>query len=81
MFPSVAPREDIEILGTQNELFPSGPVIKCLLYSQTRVLLKLGKTARGKFVTLIEICVHLIRAPLAMSEIIHRAFSFLFILN
>ena len=30
MFPSVAPRGNIEILGKQNKLFPSGPVIKCL---------------------------------------------------
>ena len=32
MFPSAAPRGNIEILGKQNELFPSGPVIKCLIY-------------------------------------------------
>ena len=31
MFPSAAPRENIEILGKQNELFPEGPVIKCLM--------------------------------------------------
>ena len=31
MFPSAAPRGNIEILGKQNELFPSGPVIKCLM--------------------------------------------------
>ena len=31
MFPSAAPRGNIEILGKQNELFPSGPVIKCLI--------------------------------------------------
>ena len=30
MFPSAAPRGNIKILGKQNELFPSGPVIKCL---------------------------------------------------
>ena len=30
-FPSAAPRGNIEILGKQNELFPSGPVIKCLV--------------------------------------------------
>ena len=34
MFPSAAPRGNIEILGKQNELFPSGPVIKCLLGSK-----------------------------------------------
>ena len=31
MFPSAAPRGNIEILGKQNELFSSGPVIKCLI--------------------------------------------------
>ena len=31
MFPSAASRGNIDILGKQNELFPSGPVIKCLL--------------------------------------------------
>ena len=30
-FPSAAPRVNIKILGKQNELFPSGPVIKCLM--------------------------------------------------
>ena len=33
MFPSAAPRGNIEILGKQNELFPSGPVIKCLMFT------------------------------------------------
>ena len=32
LFPSTAPRGNIEILGNQNELFPSGPVIECLLF-------------------------------------------------
>ena len=32
LFPSAAPRGNIEILGQQNELFPSEPVIKCLLF-------------------------------------------------
>ena len=27
-----APRGNTEILGKQNELFPEGPVIKCLLF-------------------------------------------------
>ena len=31
MFPLATPRGNIEILGKQNELFPSGPVIKCLV--------------------------------------------------
>ena len=31
MFPSAAPRGNIEILGKQNEQFPSGPIIKCLM--------------------------------------------------
>ena len=31
LFSSAAPRGNIEIRGKQNELFPSGPVIKCLL--------------------------------------------------
>ena len=31
MFPPAAPRRNIEILGKQNELFPSVPVITCLL--------------------------------------------------
>ena len=30
------------------------------LYSETRVMLKLGKRATGHFVVLIEICMHLI---------------------
>ena len=30
MFPSAVPWGNIEILGKQNELFPSRPVIKCL---------------------------------------------------
>ena len=34
MFPSAAPRGNIEILGKQNELFPSGPVIKCLIWHE-----------------------------------------------
>ena len=29
MFPSTSSRETFEILGKQNSLFPSGPVIKC----------------------------------------------------
>ena len=29
MFPSTLSRGNIEILGKQNSLFPSGPVIKC----------------------------------------------------
>ena len=33
MFSSAAPRGNIEILGKQNELFPSGPVIKCLMFT------------------------------------------------
>ena len=32
VFPPAAPRGNIEILGKQNELFPSEPVIKCLLF-------------------------------------------------
>ena len=32
VFSPAAPRGNIEILGKQNELFPSGPVIKCLLF-------------------------------------------------
>ena len=39
MFSSAAPRENIEILGKQNELFPSGPVIKCLLFDFLPILL------------------------------------------
>ena len=35
MFPSAAPRGNIEILGKQNELFPSGPVIKFNVFSST----------------------------------------------
>ena len=35
MFPLAAPRGNIEILGKQNELFPSGPVIKCLMLEET----------------------------------------------
>ena len=31
MFPSAMPQGNNEILGKQNELFPEGPVIKCLL--------------------------------------------------
>ena len=31
MLPSAAPRGNIEILGKQNELYPSGPVINCLI--------------------------------------------------
>ena len=31
LFPSAAPRGNIEILGKQIELFPSQPVIKCLI--------------------------------------------------
>ena len=38
MFPSAAPRGNIEILGKQNELFPSGPVIKCLLLACNNLL-------------------------------------------
>ena len=30
MFPTPAPRGNIEIIEKQNKLFPSGPVIKCL---------------------------------------------------
>ena len=29
MFPSTSSRETFEILGKQDSLFPSGPVIKC----------------------------------------------------
>ena len=32
LFPSAAPRGNNEILGKQNELFPLGPVMKCLLF-------------------------------------------------
>ena len=32
MFPSATTGENNEILGKQNKLFPSGPVIKCLLF-------------------------------------------------
>ena len=32
MFPFAVPWGNIEILGKQNELFPSGPVVKCLVY-------------------------------------------------
>ena len=39
MFPSAAPRGNIEILGKQTELCPSGPVIKCLLQSVPQILL------------------------------------------
>ena len=31
MFPSAAPLGNIEILGKQNELFPEGSIIKCLM--------------------------------------------------
>ena len=31
MFLSAVPQGNIEILGKQNERFPEGPVIKCLL--------------------------------------------------
>ena len=37
MFPSAAPRGNIEILGKQNELFPEGPVIKCLICNSPSV--------------------------------------------
>ena len=32
VFPSAAPRGNFKIIGKQNELFPSGPVIKCLVF-------------------------------------------------
>ena len=37
MFPSTSSRENIEILGKQNSLFPSGPVIKCILLFERRL--------------------------------------------
>ena len=36
LFPSAAPRGNIEILGKQNELFPSGPGIKCLILNTAK---------------------------------------------
>ena len=32
MFPSASPRGTLRVSGKQNSLFPSGPVIKCLIY-------------------------------------------------
>ena len=32
MFPSASPRGTLRVSGKQNSLFPSGPVIKCLLF-------------------------------------------------
>ena len=34
MFPSTSSRETSGLEGKQNELFPSGPYIKCILYSK-----------------------------------------------
>ena len=44
-----------------------------LMYSEKRVMLKLGRRARGHFVTLIEICVHLIRVTchFEMCTVVH----------
>ena len=41
MFLSAAPRGNIEILGKQSELFPEGPVIKCLLSELLKICQKL----------------------------------------
>ena len=34
-FPSASPRGTLSVSGNQNSLFPSGPVIKCLLFNHT----------------------------------------------
>ena len=47
MFPLAAPRGKIEILGKQNELFPSGPVIKCLFLNFVKYTLTHKKHPDG----------------------------------
>ena len=32
MFPSISSREESGLSGKQNELFPRGPDVKCIMY-------------------------------------------------
>ena len=42
-FPRISMFPETKILGKQNSLFPSGPVIKCLLFHFSPVVYFLGK--------------------------------------
>ena len=43
MFPEAKPRENIEVEGKQNSLFPEGPVSKCFVIPPDSKIQKLRK--------------------------------------